>query len=295
MSIFKQLKHRFRILRYRLRRFPPAQPTPLLTSRPFTVNQLYTCWHAYWADQLREPVHLHRKGWEYTYICQALYERGVLEPGKRGIGFGVGKEQLPALFASMGVQVVATDLSNEDRRRAGWHRDSRPPEVYLNEAYPPLCPPEQFAKLVECRVLDMREWNSFPSEEFDFCWSTGSLEHLGGIRHGEEFIRASLAALKPGGVAVHTTEFNLTSNDKTARTGMTVVYRRQDIELLFKELQEAGHEVALDWRGSEWPMTRYEQLKVADADGYLTVDIKDYAATSFGWIIVKGGVRESGE
>ena len=46
-------------------------------------------------------------------IAQALYERGKLKPGSRGLGFAVGKEPLSDLFASFGCDVVATDLEGE--------------------------------------------------------------------------------------------------------------------------------------------------------------------------------------
>ena len=63
---------------------------------------------------------LHRKMWEWLFICEALFERGMLRPGRRGLGFGVGKEPLVALFASMGVEVLATDLDPERAREQGW-------------------------------------------------------------------------------------------------------------------------------------------------------------------------------
>ncbi len=43
--------------------------------------------------------------------------------------------------------------------------------------------------------------------------------------------------LRPGGVAVHTTEFNLTSNDKTIDSGGFVIYRKCDIEALDRHLR----------------------------------------------------------
>jgi hypothetical protein len=62
---------------------------------------------------------MHRKVWEWCYIAQALYERGVLAPGRRGLGFGVGKEPLVALFASYGCEIVATDQDLESAHGGG--------------------------------------------------------------------------------------------------------------------------------------------------------------------------------
>jgi len=49
--------------------------------------------------------------------------------------------------------------------------------------------------------------------------------------------------LKPGGVAVHTTEFNLSSNGHTIESGPTVLYRRCDMESLVQRLRDLGHDV----------------------------------------------------
>jgi len=49
--------------------------------------------------------------------------------------------------------------------------------------------------------------------------------------------------LKPGGVAVHTTEFNLSSNDKTVADGPCVIYRLRDIEAVCGQLVAQGHTV----------------------------------------------------
>ena len=55
-------------------------------------------------------THLHRKLWEWCYIAQALDERGLLRSRSKGLAFAVGQEPLTAAFASLGCQVVATDL-----------------------------------------------------------------------------------------------------------------------------------------------------------------------------------------
>lgn len=45
---------------------------------------------------------LHRKEWEFVTISQALDERRMLQQNRRGVGFGVGRELLRALFAKHG-------------------------------------------------------------------------------------------------------------------------------------------------------------------------------------------------
>ncbi|HRE25770.1 MAG TPA: hypothetical protein PK954_03970, partial [Anaerolineales bacterium] len=63
---------------------------------------------------------MHRKIWEYEFVAQALFERDMLRSGRRGLGFAVGRESLPALFASMGCEILATDLDYEKAARGKW-------------------------------------------------------------------------------------------------------------------------------------------------------------------------------
>ena len=56
-------------------------------------------------------------------------------------------------------------------------------------------------------------------------------------------MKNQMKCLKPGGIAVHTTEFNLTHEDETIEEGMTVIFRRRDIDELVRSLEAAGHHV----------------------------------------------------
>jgi hypothetical protein len=47
--------------------------------------------------------------------------------------------------------------------------------------------------------------------------------------------------LAPGGIAVHTTEFNLDSDQSTVSSGPTVAFRRRDIVDLLNVAAESGH------------------------------------------------------
>ena len=47
-----------------------------------------------WCERLRVPPATHRKLWEWCYIMQSLQVAGMIRPGRRGIGFGVGVEPL---------------------------------------------------------------------------------------------------------------------------------------------------------------------------------------------------------
>lgn len=185
---------------------------------------------------------MHRKLWEWVFVVHHLRKSGVVTPGHRGLVFGVGKELLPSLFASSGIRVTATDAPAEIGIGSGW-QDSN--EFSSGLAAMPEGKMERaaFERLVEWRECDMNAIDPALSG-YDFCWSSCCFEHLGSLRHGMDFVLNSVEhCLRPNGVAVHTTEFNLTSNDATVERGDTCIYRRRDIEDLIAELRARGHQV----------------------------------------------------
>ena len=143
-----------------------------------------------------------------------------------------------------------------------------------------------------------------PSEEpYDFVWSVCALEHLGNLERGLEFVERSLSVLKPGGVAVHTTEFNADSNEKTLGTGGTVLYRKKDLQALFERLEAQKHKVVgppdfssgrgfldryVDVPPYDWEWDSYAKGKSTNlSEPQVRVGVGDYAATCFGIIVVK--------
>lgn len=230
----------------------------------------------------------HRKVWEWVFITHQLIKSEVIHQGARGLVFGVGQETLPAAFAERGAFITATDAPISIAQGAGWTGSG---EFAQGLAQMPNCSVDrgEFERLVEWRECDM---NAIGSEfvGYDFCWSSCCLEHLGSLRAGMDFIINSVEkTLKIGGVAVHTTEFNLSSNEYTLESGPTVLYRRCDIEQLICELEDRGHVV--------------EPFKVAPdslvIDGYvdtppylssphLKLSIGSFASTSAGLVIRRG-------
>lgn len=182
----------------------------------------------------------HRKLWELVYICQALYERGMLKEGKRGVVFGVGEECLPDLFASLGCEILATDLNADADEAQSWIQSGQNAAGNLDKLNKyRFCEPDDFRKKVTYRDVNM---NEIPDDitDYDFCWSTCAFEHLGSLNHGIEFVKNSLKTLKPGGIAIHTTEYNIYSNQATFESKGISLYRRKDIEYLVSELQRGG-------------------------------------------------------
>jgi SAM-dependent methyltransferase len=196
--------------------------------------------YAAWLNRLGLQTVINRKFWEYAAIGRALDAGGMLSPGRRGVGFGVGREPLVAAFAAAGCQIVATDLHPDDSRAGSWARTNQHCLSLAGLQRPAVCPEDRLAAQVEIRAVDM---NDIPAGlgGFDFCWSSCALEHLGSIDAGLDFIQRAMACLRPGGLAVHTTEFNLDSDTGTVMAGETVVYRRQDLARLGAALGAAGH------------------------------------------------------
>lgn len=150
----------------------------------------------YWCKEIRlphEPI-FHRKLWEYAYILQCLSETGMMSPGRRGLGFGVGQEPL--------------------------------------------------------------------------------------------FVKNSLKCLRPGEIAVHTTEFNVFSNEATIDHQQTVLFRRQDIDRLAAELTSQGHEIVLNYNTRSGPFDRH--IDVPPWSGiHLKLQLEQYITTSLGLLIQK--------
>lgn len=205
-------------------------------------------WYRRWAPELGwgNPIdlaglpYLGRKGWEYAAICQTLWERDMLRPGRRGCGFAVGTEPLASAFAARGATIVATDLAAEDPGAEHWAKVNDNAASLDAVHRPELIDRGTFDRLVSFQPVDMRAITGLEPGSFDFLWSSCALEHLGTLEAGLAFIEAATGLLAPGGVAVHTTEFNVASNDATVEVGQNVIYRRCDIEALDRRLRRFG-------------------------------------------------------
>ncbi len=270
-----------------LTEFPHLPSFEAPCSQLCTFEQFQSEQCLYWFKEMNVKLTFHRKYWEWCYILQVLSQHGKLGEGKRGIGFGVGKEPLPSVFAKYGCSITATDQSAESAIQKGWLNSSEQP-FQLEELYrPDICSREVYFSRVSYEEADM---NAIPVhfEDFDFTWSSCSLEHLGTIEKGIEFILNSLHCLKKGGIAVHTTEFNLVSNTDTVLSGPTVLYRKQDLERLIHAITELGHTVIpLNLNPGIAPLDVYVDWPPYSVYGHLKLALLDYVATSVGIIVIK--------
>jgi hypothetical protein len=269
---------------------PLAAPTAIKSgSRMCRQGDFSTDGFRYWMSRMSQPFSMDRKAWEWFFIADALFQRGQLEPGLRGIGFGVGLEPLTSLFASRGVQIIATDMDERDASGAGWIGQHAAGLDALNGRQ--LCDSETFRRDVTFRVLDM---NTIPPEfdrQFDFCWSSCALEHLGSLEHGMRFVERAMGVLKPNGVAVHTTEFNMSSDTHTFETPVLSLYRRRDLEALTVRLQAAGHYVEpIDWdRGNGYADSHVDLPPYHLGTLHLRLRIAEFDCTSIGLVVHRAG------
>jgi hypothetical protein len=148
-----------------------------------------------------------------------------------------------------------------------------------------LCPPEAFRERVSIRAVDM---NALPDDlgEFDFVWSSCSFEHLGSLERGLAFVTRAMRCLRRGGLAVHTTEFNLSSNGPTIETSDLSVFRRQDIERLRDALVREGYRVRpLNLQPGGAPVDRFVDVPPYRAEPHLKLKLSRYVVTSIGLAI----------
>jgi SAM-dependent methyltransferase len=232
---------------------PPRSDIPTRFEQPTLeepVCQLCT------ASQFKEAVfeeitqalavhaHPHRRTWEMAYVTSVLASHGLIGIGRRAIGFGCGRERIPSLLASRGVEILATDEpENASVEQARWRGVSMHAGKLGDLFHPQIVHLDDFERLVEFGAVDMNDIPASLDGQFDACWSMSAMQHLGSVQHGLAFVEASLRVLRPGGVAVHTTDFNLSSNSDTLEAGWHNLFRRRDLEALCAHLSAQGHQV----------------------------------------------------
>jgi SAM-dependent methyltransferase len=260
-----------------------AQPI----SQMCTAHQMAEPEYAEMCQRMGTVPGRHRKQWEFAFILRTLQYHGAWRDGARGLGFGVGIEPLSSVFAASGCTIVATDLEATDARAQVWDDTDQLGSTLAQIHYPDLCSEADFHERVSFRPVDM---NAIPADlrDFDFTWSSCAYEHLGSIKAGLDFFENSLACLKPGGIAVHTTELNLSSNEGTLDNSGTVIFRRRDFEALASRLIEQGHDVMpITFDSGDTELDRFIDLPPYSADSHLKLALLRWVSTSFGLVVRK--------
>jgi len=253
-----------------------------LVSQTCTAQQFKEEHYIRLVGAIGQEARFHRKQWEYVYILRALEHFGLLSEGVSGIGFGCGREPLVALMAREGVKVIATDIAPSVESDTYWGSRSA-----MDLFYGGICSEERFQQQVTFREVDM---NRIPEDlgQHDFAWSCCALEHLGSLAAGTDFIVNSLACLKPGGVAIHTTEYNVSSDDETLESPGLSLYRRRDLMRLQDRLVAQGCSILpFNFYTGVLPEDNYVDLPPYEQKLHLKLQIQQYVVTSFGLVIRK--------
>ena len=275
---------------------PPTFET--LVSQAASASQCddrsYLRWATLIEDWHGDPAgrQYNRKLWEWAFILEAAQGAGLLEAGKRALGFGVGSEPMPAVLAAHGVEVLATDQGWEAGADWATFNELMGPDL-TGLSRPHIVDNLELARLVHQREVDM---NAVPADlgEFDLVWSSCVIEHLGSPERGLDFVVESCRLLKPGGIAVHTTELELTPQTETRDYGHCAVYRISDLQALQDRFSEVGCEsafnfgVSMDRFEDRWVSLAQTPYRAALPDGpHLKLAIGDSISTSFGVLIRK--------
>jgi SAM-dependent methyltransferase len=276
------------------RTFIPREPQrgPNEPFMRYSTCSVFDVQHPRYAEICREidilPIY-HRKLWEWVFIIHHLELAGVIKHGSRGVGFGIGHERLPALFAQKGCTIVATDAPPEIGIASGWSTTGQHASALNDLKYPQIVSEAIFDERVSHRFCDMNAISD-DLKDFDFTWSSCCFEHLGSLEAGMQFVINSVEkTLKPGGIAVHTTEFNLSSNNDTIESGGTVIYRRRDMEELVDRLRARGHEVEpFVVAPQAHPLDFHVDIPPYLNNPHLKIRLQQYAATSVGICVRRG-------
>jgi 2-polyprenyl-3-methyl-5-hydroxy-6-metoxy-1,4-benzoquinol methylase len=231
---------------------------------------------------MQEPL-FHRKQWEYVYILRALEQFGMLMPGRSGVGFGCGKEPLAAVMAKRGARVTCTDIKPVGMGDKYWGSTN------VNDFfYEGICPWETFESHVSFRAVDM---NGIPDDlgHHDFIWSSCALEHLGSLQHGIDFVLEANKCLKPGGIAVHTTELNVEDDEATFESAGLSLYRKRDLFRMQALVEAQGNIVLpINFEMGDGELDRYVDLPPYTRNKHIKVMVQDnYVTTSIGFIAIK--------
>lgn len=264
-------------------------------SRPCTYAELISPEFTRWTNEIKEsPLDIKRKFWEYDFILNTLWSAGMIQEGRTGLGFAVGQEPLPAVFVKYGCQILATDLELHKACQEGWvdtNQHANGLNVLNKEG---ICDQDHFQQ--NCKFLNV-DMNNIPDDlgKFDFIWSSCALEHLGSIKRGKEFIYNSLKFLKSGGIAVHTTEYNITSNYFTfgllPQKIPVSLFRKRDFVNIANTLTSEGHEIRLSFEMGNTPNDEYVDEFPYKMNPHLKLRTSSrfhsFVITSYGLIIQK--------
>ena len=142
----------------------------------------------------------HRKKWEVALAVLALRDGGVLRGDAEVLGIGAGSEATLFWLTNHVRRVWATDLYADPGKWIG----TAPPTMLTNpgSAWDGPWNPRRLV-IQHMDACDL----SYEDETFDGVFSSGSIEHFGGLERIGIAMDEAFRVLKPGGTASFSTEF----------------------------------------------------------------------------------------
>ncbi|MBN8943058.1 MAG: glycosyltransferase [Rhizobiales bacterium] len=153
-------------------------------------------------QDLRSPVSIHRKAWEYAVCLHGLERLGVVHPEAIGLAVGAGSEPPLYHYANVIRRMVATDLYDNEGH------EGTPLMLHQPERFAPF---PYDSKRLEVRRMP-GDALDFPARTFDFVFCLSSIEHFGSRETQRRSVDEMARVLKPGGVACIITELILTDH-----------------------------------------------------------------------------------
>ncbi len=145
-----------------------------------------------------DPGVFHRKIWEFNHTLYGLRRLRRLAPGATALGIGCGHEELMYFLANRIQRVVATDLYE-----GTWIGGESDADVLAHPAkYAPFKYREDHLEVRRMDALAL----AVAGDTFDFAFCLSSIEHFGRLQDKLQALQEMFRVLKPGGVAVLTTE-----------------------------------------------------------------------------------------
>lgn len=228
---------------------PPTIEDPV--SQLCTATQFSEAAFVEIAGAMALGTKLHRGIWESVWVASVLASHGCIEPGKRALGLGAQRERVAALLASRAVAVNVIRLTETAEPSLSQQH------ALLQLFYPEIIGIDDFDMLVSLEDGDALDPARGIVAEHDGVWSMGVLRRLGSVAAAGDFIRRSLDALRPGGVAAHTLDLDLSSEADGGGVAGHLAFHRADLDALVLRLVRDGYEVL--------PINLYPGHDAADA------------------------------
>jgi hypothetical protein len=188
------------------------------------------------------------------------------------------------VMASYGREVLATDLDPASAQTAGWSQTDQhtTSKEALNARA--ICDPVEFDGFVSLQNVDMKD---IPDDlkNFDFTSSACAWNIWDRLTKAANSFERTLTTLRPGGIAIHTTQLNCSSDDKAIEHGGTVLFRRKDVISLCQRLATQGHKMTLNLNMGNLPLDHYVDHLPYNPDKHLKLLLEEFVTTSIGLIV----------